>query len=79
MSEKNPAEANSSNSGVASAPSGATTSAPTFGENNGGTSQSGELHDVAATVEGVSLDSARLIPVAEDEASNSYSMLEPRM
>ena len=79
MSEKNLAEAatssNSSGGVAASAQAGA--------ENNGGTAspaQSGELHDAAAVVEGVSLDGARLIPVAEDEASaNSYSMLEPRM
>ena len=88
MSEKNPAEA-SSTSGVASATTaagGATTGAePSPEENNGGMSSSGvaqsaELNDRAAKVEGVSLDGARLIPVAQDEAtSNSYSMLEPRM
>jgi AhpD family alkylhydroperoxidase len=37
------------------------------------------LHDAAADAEGVTLDTGRLIPVAEDEANNSYSMLEPRM
>jgi AhpD family alkylhydroperoxidase len=86
MSEKNPAEANSSSSsGVASATTaaagGATASAPqTPVENNGGVSPSTEINDRVAKVEGVSLDGARLIPVAEDEASsNSYSMLEPRM
>ncbi|HEV7905739.1 MAG TPA: carboxymuconolactone decarboxylase family protein [Pyrinomonadaceae bacterium] len=88
MSEKNPAEANTS-SGVASATTmaeGATTSAAeTPVENDGGLSSSGasqsaEINDRAAKVEGVSLDGARLIPVAQDEASsNSYSMLEPRM
>jgi AhpD family alkylhydroperoxidase len=80
MSEKNPAEAASSNSSSvvsASAVAGAETPV----ENNGGTSpQSAEINDRVAKVEGVSLDGARLIPVAEDEAaSNSYSMLEPRM
>jgi AhpD family alkylhydroperoxidase len=85
MSEKNPAEANtSSTGGVASATTAAgdvTTSAPqTPEENNGGTSPSAEINDRVAKVEGVSLDGARLIPVAQDEAtSNSYSMLEPRM
>ena len=77
MSEKNPAEASSS-SGVASA----TTTAE--GANGAGASTSaatttGELHDVAAEVEGVTLDKEQMIPVARDEPSNSYSMLEPRM
>jgi AhpD family alkylhydroperoxidase len=81
MSEKNPVEASSSNSssGVASASTGTVAGAQPVAENNGGASPSGELHDAAAKVEGVSLDGARLIPVAQDEASNSYSMLEPRM
>jgi AhpD family alkylhydroperoxidase len=82
MSEKNPAEAaSSSTSGVASASTGGVTGAQAVGEDNGSTSPSttGDLHDAAAQVEGVSLDGARLIPVAQDEASNSYSMLEPRM
>lgn len=83
MSEKNPAEAttsSSSSSGVASASTGAVSSAQqAHGEENGGASHSAEINDRAAKVEGVSLDSARLIPVAQDEASNSYSMLEPRM
>ncbi len=73
MSEKNPAEANTS-SGVASA-----TTTTTGADSNGGAGKSGELQDAAAVVEGVALDSARLIPVAQDEATNSYSMLEPRM
>jgi AhpD family alkylhydroperoxidase len=72
MSEKNPAEASgSSSNSVASAQAGA--------ENNGGAPPSAEINDRVAKVEGVSLDGARLIPVAQDEASNSYSMLEPRM
>jgi AhpD family alkylhydroperoxidase len=82
MSEKNPAEANRSSSSVSSASAGADVSAEevTPVENNGGASQSAEINDRVAKVEGVSLDGARLIPVAEDEAaSNSYSMLEPRM
>jgi AhpD family alkylhydroperoxidase len=79
MSEKNPAEAASSSSNVASASTGAVSSAQAVGEDNGGASPSAELNDRAAKVEGVSLDGARLIPVAQDEASNSYSMLEPRM
>ena len=78
MSEKNPAETHGShNSSAASVSTGAGTSAQAGAGNNGGAS--GELHDAAAVVEGVSLDGARLIPVAQDEASNSYSMLEPRM
>lgn len=35
--------------------------------------------DPVARVEGVSLDTGNLIPVANDEATTSYSMLEPRM
>ena len=77
MSEKNPAETNSS--GGASASTGVTTNTETPVENNGGASASAEINDRVAKVEGVTLDSARLIPVAQDEASNSYSMLEPRM
>jgi AhpD family alkylhydroperoxidase len=77
MSEKNPAEAasSSSSSGVASA----TTTAA--GANGAGAtvSASAELHDEAAEVEGVTLDKGQMIPVARDEPSNSYSMLEPRM
>ncbi|HLL15279.1 MAG TPA: carboxymuconolactone decarboxylase family protein [Pyrinomonadaceae bacterium] len=73
MSEKNPAEA-TSDTGVASA---TTTAAGANGAN--GANASAELHDAAADVEGVTLDNARLIPVAQDEATNSYSMLEPRM
>jgi AhpD family alkylhydroperoxidase len=68
MSEKNPAE--TASTGVASATTG------TAGANG---SAHAELHDAAADVEGVTLDGGRLIPVAEDEATNSYSMLEPRM
>lgn len=68
MSENNPAEAASS---VASA---TTTTAGANGAN-----ASTELHDTAADAEGVKLDTGRLIPVAEGEATNSYSMLEPRM
>jgi AhpD family alkylhydroperoxidase len=84
MSEKNPAEANtSSTGGVASATTMAGGAGVRAGEtpveNNGGASQSAEINDRVAKVEGVSLDGARLIPVAQDEASNSYSMLEPRM
>ncbi|MCA1566345.1 MAG: carboxymuconolactone decarboxylase family protein [Acidobacteria bacterium] len=70
MSEKNPAEA------AASVVSATTTAA---GENGANASATGGLHDAAADVEGVTLDTGRLIPVAEDEATNSYSMLEPRM
>ena len=70
MSEKNPAEA-ANQTGVASA---TTTAAGANGAN-----ASGQLHDAAADVEGVTLDTGRLIPVAQDEATNSYSMLEPRM
>jgi len=70
MSEKNPAEA-ANQTGVASA---TTTAAGANGAN-----ASVELHDAAADAEGVTLDNARLIPVAQDEATNSYSMLEPRM
>ena len=71
MSEKNPAEAADNNTGVAS------TTTAAAGAN--GANASAELHDAAAAVEGVTLDNARLIPVAQDEATNSYSMLEPRM
>jgi len=79
MSEKNPAEASKSSSsgGVASA----TTTEATAGANGGGATvaAAGELHDAAAEVEGVTLDKNQMIPVARDEPSNSYSMLEPRM
>ena len=78
MSEKNPAEASIS-SNVASTSTGAVAGAQSSAEDNGGTPPSTELNDRVAKVEGVSLDGARLIPVAQDEASNSYSMLEPRM
>ncbi|HYG08735.1 MAG TPA: carboxymuconolactone decarboxylase family protein [Pyrinomonadaceae bacterium] len=70
MSEKNPAEA---------ANITGTASATTAGENGANASSTAKLHDVAADVEGVTLDTGRLIPVAQDEATNSYSMLEPRM
>jgi AhpD family alkylhydroperoxidase len=74
MSEKNPAEATgNNNSGVASA------TTTTAGANGANASAPAELHDAAADVEGVTLDTGRLIPVAQDEATNSYSMLEPRM
>lgn len=80
MSEKNPAEANTSSGGVASVSAGAVADAQqTPVENNGGASPSVEINDRVAKVEGVSLDGERLIPVAQDEATNSYSMLEPRM
>ena len=79
MSEKNPAQAVSDSSSIAPATTGAGTSAPAAAENNGGTSPSAEINDRVAKVEGVSLDGARLIPVAQDEAPESYSMLEPRM
>ncbi|HZH91831.1 MAG TPA: carboxymuconolactone decarboxylase family protein [Pyrinomonadaceae bacterium] len=76
MSEKNRADATGSDGSPAIA--SATTTAATPQGANGG-SASAELHDAAADVEGVSLDTGRLIPVAADEATNSYSMLEPRM
>jgi AhpD family alkylhydroperoxidase len=81
MSEKNPAETNSNSDGgvVSASTAGAVNSTQTLEENNGGAPPSAEINDRVAKVEGVSLDSARLIPVAQDEASNSYSMLEPRM
>ncbi|HJR09094.1 MAG TPA: carboxymuconolactone decarboxylase family protein [Pyrinomonadaceae bacterium] len=74
MSEKNPAEA--SGSGVASATTTAAAGANGAGATNAASS---ELHDPVAEVEGVTLDKAQMIPVARDEPSNSYSMLEPRM
>ncbi|MGI9107763.1 MAG: carboxymuconolactone decarboxylase family protein [Pyrinomonadaceae bacterium] len=75
MGEQNSTKAASNSSGsVASA----STSAPAVAEHNGA-AKPNELHDAAAEVEGVALDGARLIPVAQDEASSSYSMLEPRM
>ena len=79
MSEKNETEATTAASGavVASAATAAT------GERGANTASpvaaAAELHDTAADAEGVTLDNGRLIPVAEDEATNSYSMLEPRM
>ncbi|MDQ1591513.1 MAG: hypothetical protein QOG71_2140 [Pyrinomonadaceae bacterium] len=77
MSEKNPAEASSSSStGIASATT--TTATGANGANNAAAPVA-ELHDTAADAEGVTLDKEQLIPVAEDEATNSYSMLEPRM
>ncbi|MDQ1557953.1 MAG: hypothetical protein QOD32_1013 [Pyrinomonadaceae bacterium] len=80
MSEKNPAEASisssSSSTGVASATTAAATGAN--GANNAAAPVA-ELHDAAADAEGVTLDKEQLIPVAQDEATNSYSMLEPRM
>jgi AhpD family alkylhydroperoxidase len=81
MSEKNPAEAagssSSSNAGVVSA----TTPAEVAGANGANPSPAtGELHDTAATAEGVKLDKGQqMIPVAASEPPNSYSMLEPRM
>jgi AhpD family alkylhydroperoxidase len=69
MSEKNPAEATGNAAATTTAAAGA----------NGANASAAELHDAAADVEGVTLDTGRLIPVAEDEATNSYSMLEPRM
>ncbi|HEY9402295.1 MAG TPA: carboxymuconolactone decarboxylase family protein [Pyrinomonadaceae bacterium] len=71
MSEKNQAEA-TNDTGVVSATT-------TAGANGANASAAPGLHDAAADVEGVTLDNARLIPVAQDEATNSYSMLEPRM
>jgi AhpD family alkylhydroperoxidase len=73
MSEKNPAEAAGGNAGIASA------TTTTTGANGDNVSSATGLHDAAAEVEGVTLDTGRLIPVAQDEASDSYSMLEPRM
>ncbi|HEX8632950.1 MAG TPA: carboxymuconolactone decarboxylase family protein [Pyrinomonadaceae bacterium] len=46
---------------------------------NGANASVAALNDAVADAEGVKLDTGRLIPVAEDEATNSYSMLEPRM
>jgi len=46
---------------------------------NGANASSAAIHDAVADAEGVKLDPGRLIPVAADEATNSYSMLEPRM
>ncbi|HYO99277.1 MAG TPA: carboxymuconolactone decarboxylase family protein [Pyrinomonadaceae bacterium] len=78
MSEKNPAEtASSTSSGVASATT--TTGANGAGAPVAAAAASTELHDAAAEVEGVTLDKGQMIPVARDEPSNSYSMLEPRM
>ena len=78
MSEKNLAEASKSTS-IASATTTETTTAA--GANGGGATvaASSQLHDEAAEVEGVTLDKNQMIPVARDEPSNSYSMLEPRM
>jgi AhpD family alkylhydroperoxidase len=77
MSEKNQADAADSSSGGVGVASITTTTA---GENGANASApAAQLHDVAADVEGVTLDQGRLIPVAGDEATNSYSMLEPRM
>jgi AhpD family alkylhydroperoxidase len=73
MSEKNPAEATGNSNSVASA------TTTTAGANGGNAAAPTEIHDAAADVEGVRLDTGRLIPVAQDEATNSYSMLEPRM
>lgn len=80
MSEKNEAEApnvSSSNSGSAGVASAATVTAA--GANGADASAPAELQDAAADAEGVTLDNGQLIPVAQDEATNSYSMLEPRM
>jgi AhpD family alkylhydroperoxidase len=72
MSEKNQ-EQTPHTAGVASA---TTTKTPGA---NGANASPAELHDAAADAEGVTLDTGRLIPVAQDEATSSYSMLEPRM
>jgi AhpD family alkylhydroperoxidase len=82
MSEENLLEAsgNGGNAVVGSATQPATTTAAAGANGANASSPSAELHDPAADVEGVTLDTGRLIPVvAEDEATNSYSMLEPRM
>ncbi|HEV2801353.1 MAG TPA: carboxymuconolactone decarboxylase family protein [Pyrinomonadaceae bacterium] len=77
MTEKNETEATTAGGvGVASA---ATTATGERGANASAPPVVAELHDAAADAEGVTLDNSRLIPVAEDEATNSYSMLEPRM
>ena len=73
MSEKNPEETPH----TAGAASATTTKTP--GANGANASAAAELHDAAADAEGVTLDTGRLIPVALDEATSSYSMLEPRM
>ncbi len=72
MSEPNTAEA--ATGGVASA---AAARVPGTTHRHEGNAPD-ELRDAAAA-EGVALDGARLIPAAQDEASDSYSMLEPRM
>jgi AhpD family alkylhydroperoxidase len=74
MSEKNQEEAANHTTGVASA-----TTTKTPGANGANASPAAELRDAAADAEGVTLDTGRLIPVAQDEATSSYSMLEPRM
>ncbi len=83
MSEKNEAEATASavSGSIVGVASAATTTAATAeaGANGANASAPAELHDAAAEAEGVALDHGQLIPVAQDEATNSYSMLEPRM